>query len=53
MRVARLFLGEHGGQDLSDLSVGEVSSFMVRECRQLGVGSAKNLATGLRSLLGC
>jgi len=48
---ARLFLGERGGQDLAVLTLGEVSSFMVRECRRLGVGSAKNLATGLRSLL--
>ncbi|HET6920583.1 MAG TPA: site-specific integrase [Jiangellaceae bacterium] len=51
VHAARLFLGERGGQDLADLSLGEVSSFMVRECRRLSVGSAKNLATGLRSLL--
>jgi integrase/recombinase XerD len=51
VRGARLFLGELGGQDLAVLGLGEVSSFMVRECRRLSVGSAKNLATGLRSLL--
>lgn len=51
VRGARLFLAEWGGQDLAVLGLGEVSSFMVRECRRLGVGSAKNLATGLRSLL--
>jgi len=48
---ARLFLGERGGQDLAVLGLGEVSSFMVRECRRLSAGSAKKLATGLRSLL--
>ena len=48
---ARLFLGERGGPDLTVLGLGEVSSFMVRECRRLSVGSAKKLATGLRSLL--
>jgi integrase/recombinase XerD len=51
VRGARLFLGESSGQDVAGLTLGEVSSFMVRECRRLGVGSAKNLATGLRSLL--
>jgi site-specific recombinase XerD len=51
VRGARLFLAERGGQDLAVLGLGEVSSFMVRECRRLSVGSAKNLATGLRSLL--
>ncbi len=48
---ARLFLGERVGQDLAVLTLGEVTSFIVRECRRLSVGSAKNLATGLRSLL--
>jgi site-specific recombinase XerD len=51
VRGARLFLGEQDGRDLAGLALGEVSSFMVGECRRLGVGSAKNLATGLRSLL--
>ena len=51
VHAARLFLGESGGQDLAGLGLGEVSSFMVRECRRLSVGSAKNLAAGLRSLL--
>jgi integrase/recombinase XerD len=51
VRGARLFLGERGGQDVARLTLGEVSGFMVGECRRLGVGSAKNLATGLRSLL--
>ena len=50
VRGARLFLGETG-RDLAELTSGGVSSFMVRECRRLSVGSAKNLATGLRSLL--
>lgn len=51
VRGARLFLGESGGQDVAGLTLGEVSSFLVREWRRFGVGSAKNLATGLRSLL--
>lgn len=48
---ARLFLEDRDGRDLAVVTLGEVSSFMVRECRRLSVGSAKNLATGLRSLL--
>jgi integrase/recombinase XerD len=52
VRAARLLLSELEGRDLAELTLGEVSGFMVRHSRRLGVGSAKNLATGLRSFLG-
>jgi integrase/recombinase XerD len=52
LRAARLLLSELEGRDLAELTLGEVSGFMVRHSRRLGVGSAKNLATGLRSFLG-
>src|SRR6202521_5081032 len=52
VRAARLLLWELEGRDLAELTLGEVSGFMVRHSRRLGVGSAKNLATGLRSFLG-
>ena len=50
--AARLLLSEFGGRDLGELTLAEVSGFMVRHNRRLGVGVAKNLATGLRSFLG-
>lgn len=51
-RAARLFLSECDGRDLKSLTVGDVTGFMVRQCPRRGVGTAKNLATGLRSFLG-
>jgi site-specific recombinase XerD len=51
LQAARLFLSEYGGADLQSLTIGDVNSFVVRECRRRPVGSAKKLVTGLRSLL--
>jgi integrase/recombinase XerD len=51
MRGARLFLEGRDRSGLAVLSLGEVSAFMVGECRRLSVGAAKNLAVALRSLL--
>lgn len=50
--AARLFLSECGGRDLQSLTLGEVTGFVVRQCPRVSVGAAKNLVTGLRSLLG-
>jgi integrase/recombinase XerD len=50
--AARLFLSERGGRDLKSLTLGEVTSFVVDWCPRFSVGHAKNLVTGLRSLLG-
>jgi len=50
--AARLFLSECGGRDLKSLTLGEVTGFVVRQCPRFSVGAAKNLVTGLRSLLG-
>ena len=50
--AARLFLFERGGRDLKSLMLGEVTSFVVGQCPRFSVGHAKNLVTGLRSLLG-
>src|ERR1039458_6520851 len=50
--AARLFLSEHDRRDLKSLSLGEVTSFVVRQCPRFSVGTAKNLVTGLRSLRG-
>jgi integrase/recombinase XerD len=52
VRAARLFLSEHDGRDLRSLTWGEVTGFVVRHCPRFSVGTAKNLVTGLRSLLG-
>jgi site-specific recombinase XerC len=52
VRAARLLLWELEGRDLAELTLGEVTEFMVRHSRRLGVGSARNLASGLRSFLG-
>jgi site-specific recombinase XerD len=49
--TARLFLSECSRLDLQSLTLGEVNSFVVRECRRRSTGSAKNLVKGLRSLL--
>jgi site-specific recombinase XerD len=50
--AARLFLSECGGRDLKSLTLGEVTGFVVRQCPRVSVGAAKNLVTGVRSLLG-
>jgi site-specific recombinase XerD len=49
---ARLFLSECNGRDLKSLTLGEVTSFVVRQCPRFSVGRAKSLVAGLRSLLG-
>lgn len=54
LAVARLFLAEFDqvdALDLQRLSAGDVTSFVVRECRGRWRGSATTLVTGLRSLL--
>lgn len=52
VRAARLFLAEHAGRELEDLSVGDVSRFMTHHCRLRSPKAAELLATGLRSFLG-
>jgi len=52
--VARLFLSEcerPDGLDLRHLTAGEVTSFVVCQCRGTWAASAPKLVTGLRSLL--
>lgn len=52
--VARQFLsGRAGtsGDELDGLSSVDVTQFVLRECRRRSVGTARNLITGLRSLL--
>jgi hypothetical protein len=34
-------LSEHDGRDLKSLTVGDVTGFMVRQCPQFSVGTAK------------
>jgi integrase/recombinase XerD len=51
MRTAQLFLAEHFSRGLENLTVTEVAEFVTRQCRLCSVGSAKLVATGLRSLL--
>jgi len=55
-RVAGLFVSQlqqvNGRPDLTGLSVADVTDFVTREVAVRSVGSAKNLITGLRSLLG-
>jgi site-specific recombinase XerD len=48
---ARQFLGEQDGRELADLAFSDVRAFMVRECARRTTGSARKLATSLRSLL--
>lgn len=48
---ARLFLTQRSVGDLQDLTAGDVSGFVVQQCRTRSTGSAKMLVTGLRSLL--
>jgi site-specific recombinase XerD len=52
--VARLFLSDcerRDGLDVGCLTAGDVTAFVVRQCRNRRVASAKMLVTGLRSLL--
>ncbi len=54
VKAARLFLSEHFGDawlDIASLSAADVASFVNRQCPRRSVASAKNLLTGLRSLL--
>jgi site-specific recombinase XerD len=51
MRAARLLLSDCGGRDLRGLTLADVTEFMVRHSRLFAVGTAKNLASGLRSFL--
>lgn len=54
-RVARLFLTERsgapGGLGLEELIAADVVTFVLAQVRDRGVGSGKNLVTGLRSVL--
>jgi integrase/recombinase XerD len=52
--TARLFLSKReraDGLDLAGLRAGDVTAFVVRQCRGRRVGSAKVMVTALRSLL--
>jgi integrase/recombinase XerD len=49
--AARLLVSESEGRDLQDLTLAEVTEFMVRRSRRLAGGTARNLAVGLRSFL--
>ncbi len=49
--AARALVTECEGRALRDLTVGEVTEFMVRHSRRLAGGTARNLAVGLRSFL--
>ncbi len=54
LSTARLFLSESGrpeGPGLAGLTAGDVTAFVVRQCRARCTGSAKALVTALRSLL--
>lgn len=54
LSTARLFLSgceRPGGLGLAGLTAGDVTAFVVRECRGRSTGSAKVLVTALRSLL--
>ena len=51
MREARLFLSERDALDLQSLSLGEVTSFVVRQCSRRTAASAQHMVVGLRSLL--
>jgi hypothetical protein len=48
-RIARLFLSEVDGPELSHLTTAEVSRFVLEECSRRKVGSAKNVLMALRS----
>jgi site-specific recombinase XerD len=54
VHAARVFLrtmADADVQDLEALSVADVNGFVVAECRERTIASAKNLVTGLRALL--
>jgi site-specific recombinase XerD len=51
VRTTTHFLAEHPGRWLKDMGVGEVSSFMTRQCRRLSQRSTERMATGMRSFL--
>ncbi len=54
VEAARLFLSEQfrdAWLDIASLSAADVASFVNRQCPRRSVASAKNLLTGLRSLL--
>lgn len=51
VHVAQQFLAEQPCSQLNELRVADVTTFMTRQCRRLGVGSTKLAATGLRSFL--
>src|SRR5260370_37256237 len=54
LSTARLFLSEcerPEGPGLAGLSAGDVTAFVVRQCRARGTGSAQTLGTALPSLL--
>ena len=52
VREARRFLRERQDRDLKGLALDEVTSYVVQGCRRRRSGSARDLVTGLRSLLG-
>jgi integrase/recombinase XerD len=49
VRTANLFLADHHGRQIGELTPADVSRFMTRRCRHLSATS--RLATGLRSFL--
>lgn len=55
LETARLFLcqreAQPGGLDLENLAAGQVTGFVIEQCRARRVAAAKTLVTGLRSLL--
>lgn len=53
-RLARAFLAAtvQAGVQLGELSAAAVTGYVVRECSERPIGSAKHLVTGLRSVLG-
>ena len=55
LATARLFLcqreAQHGELDLENLTAGQVTEFVIEQCRARRVAAAKALVTGLRSLL--
>jgi site-specific recombinase XerD len=52
VREARRFLRERQGRELRGLTLDEVTGYVVQGCRRRRSGSARDLVTGLRSLLG-
>ena len=44
-------LTAHSGRELQDLDAGDVSRFVIRQCRGLSTRSAERLVNGLRSFL--